>query len=231
MVNVALYDRNDQAGITEAFQWGAVLVEHDGYGRPRVAGNGGFCSISYSADCAALAISRYPIGVDIEVLRFINAWDLWPYCAERERSAIRATDSGQERAHRALAIWTRKEAVLKLLGCGLLVPPECVDVSGTLVDITDALHVMRHDEALTHLAEEICQRSVEVRSWNCSVSADVRDVISGPKAAERKILLSAAQYPACSQKMVDSLFIHMPGSTGWASSRSRRLPIPVPAVR
>ncbi|RSX57276.1 4'-phosphopantetheinyl transferase family protein [Bifidobacterium samirii] len=183
-------------------------IQHDGYGRPHIDGIAG-CSVSHADGFTALAVSRHPIGVDIEVLRPVNAWDLWPYCTERERGMMRAVDSMQERAHVALTMWTRKEAVLKLLGCGLRVPPECVDVSGPHVDITAALHAMRHDEDLTQLAEEICHRSVEVCSWECPVSTDVREVADGPKSVGTTVLLSIARYAAYPQEKADSMPVRL----------------------
>ncbi|AHE55002.1 hypothetical protein NX02_16620 [Sphingomonas sanxanigenens DSM 19645 = NX02] len=84
------------------------------------------CSISYAADRVLIGISEgAAIGVDAEQLRPIDdAAELMElHYTPAERAALRALQrSGQIIDHAFLAIWVRKEACVKALGEGLVIP-------------------------------------------------------------------------------------------------------------
>lgn len=88
-------------------------------------------SLSHSGDRVVVAFAREtPVGVDVEHIRENTpVGDLVPLTlAPPEVTALRAIDS--DRQLRAFFVyWTRKEAILKAIGCGLSVSPQQVIVS------------------------------------------------------------------------------------------------------
>ena len=111
---------------------GALLFCVNAYGKPAVAGQPDFFfNGSHSGDLGLLAVAvGQEIGVDIEAVRPSN--DL-PDLARRffapdEAAALLAlSPPGQIPAF--FAAWTRKEAVIKALGCGLHLPLDQFSVS------------------------------------------------------------------------------------------------------
>ena len=76
-----------------------------------------FFSLSHSGDLAAVAVSRKPIGVDIEKLdpaRFTDALAT-KFITKREEEALLRLN-GTERGTALNAVWTKKEAISKLEG-------------------------------------------------------------------------------------------------------------------
>lgn len=86
-------------------------------------------SVAHSGDLVVVAVARVPVGIDVELRRVV------PTAAERCRWLTRwglpaavAEAPEPERSRRLLAWWTRREAVAKSLGLGLVglaarVPP------------------------------------------------------------------------------------------------------------
>jgi 4'-phosphopantetheinyl transferase len=108
------------------------------HGKPYLASHSSASStcrfnLSHSEDVALLGITDdVELGVDIEVLREID--DLWSLAGNvftaREQSELRETPSDR-RDSAFLRGWTRKEACLKAVGCGLAIDPRTVDVGLT----------------------------------------------------------------------------------------------------
>ena len=91
------------------------------YGKPFVENDPIQFSLSHSAQLAVLAIGRAEVGVDCEELNArLDYVDLRAQIEDRPEDI-----ASREAFFRA---WTRKEAVLKLLGCGLQLPPRNVKV-------------------------------------------------------------------------------------------------------
>jgi 4'-phosphopantetheinyl transferase len=98
-----------------------VPVYRDGAGRPRIAGDAVWTSLSHASDWVAIAIDRVaPVGVDIEPLTRVAAVaevaEAILHPDERLPAGMRDAECG------LLALWVRKEAVLKAAGVGLRVP-------------------------------------------------------------------------------------------------------------
>ncbi len=75
-------------------------------------------NLSHSGDFVACAIDRFPIGIDLEVLRPIRPELCQKVCTSRELDFVYRDgvfDSG-----RFLRLWTAKEALLKQQGRGIL---------------------------------------------------------------------------------------------------------------
>ncbi len=100
------------------------------HGRPSVRGARIQFSVSSSGPFATVAVSRLPIGVDIEVARS----DMGPFAfalSDDEQRAIRAAAPGTQ-GTAFLRLWTAKEAVLKAAGRSLDDGLAAIDVSGLL---------------------------------------------------------------------------------------------------
>ncbi|NDK38764.1 hypothetical protein DT603_07905 [Pseudoxanthomonas gei] len=99
-----------------------IVLERDGFGRPLVAGNELQTSLSHTTGAVAVALSRHGfVGIDIEPAA--RAGEL----AEIASTVMHASEVGSieslpytARAQELLALWVRKEAVLKAAGIGLL---------------------------------------------------------------------------------------------------------------
>lgn len=101
----------------------ALVFESDLLGKPRLALARCEFNLSHSGDTAAVAIGSRPLGVDIEQLRQIGDLES---LAERCFTANEQREldaSGNQREQWFLQGWTRKEACLKAIGCGLSLEP------------------------------------------------------------------------------------------------------------
>ena len=97
-------------------------------GKPFIAGSALEFSVSHSASWTALAVGTAPVGLDIEYVTLLSdlddvaAYALGPL----ERKALEAC-APAERSRFFHRCWTRKEAYLKALGCGLSLAPREAD--------------------------------------------------------------------------------------------------------
>lgn len=108
-------------------------------GKPSVAGPVSF-SLSHSGDLAAVAVARFEIGVDIELVRPIEPETADGPFSPLEIAAL-AVVPAQEFSPAFLRIWTQKEAYLKALGCGFLGSPRGFSVNGSPHGPTGILRV------------------------------------------------------------------------------------------
>jgi 4'-phosphopantetheinyl transferase len=86
-------------------------------------------SVSHCADLALIAVARVRIGIDVEHVRPGNFWQkvIGQCLSTRERAYLEALPA-KWRTMALYRLWTRKEAVLKAVGTGLLHPPHEVSV-------------------------------------------------------------------------------------------------------
>ena len=93
-------------------------------------------TMSHASDLAVLAIARNPVGIDLEHVQK-DLFGQTPFgqalieqcLSDREQCYVRALPAG-ERNRALYRCWTRKEAVLKAVGTGLLYPPQQLSVIG-----------------------------------------------------------------------------------------------------
>ncbi|MFG2718593.1 4'-phosphopantetheinyl transferase family protein [Streptomyces sp. NPDC048416] len=107
------------------------------------AGRAIHLSLSHTGGLGMLAVSRLPVGVDVEAER-----DQWsPELADkvlspRERASVLATPA-PARTRAFLRCWTRKEAVLKAVGIGIVTTLSALEthpeLTGPVEMTTDAL--------------------------------------------------------------------------------------------
>ncbi|WCO66785.1 4'-phosphopantetheinyl transferase superfamily protein [Iamia majanohamensis] len=100
-----------------------------------VGEQGWWASVAHSADLAACALARRPVGVDVEgASPPTDPAALARWCSPAEVRALgRASPTGRDAAVRRA--WARKEAVAKALGAGLAVPFADLDVRHALVRV------------------------------------------------------------------------------------------------
>ena len=96
------------------------------YGHPRIEGGPCF-SISHCKNAIAVAISETPIGIDIEHLRTAKPELVERTMNEQEQQQIWESENPNWAFTR---LWTRKEAVLKMQGTGII-----DEIKNTLVSI------------------------------------------------------------------------------------------------
>ncbi len=109
-------------------------------GKPALDPPGLAFNLSHSGDRAALAVAACPVGLDIEELRDGFAHLADSCFAPDEAAHLRALPEAERRCA-FFRCWTRKEAYVKALGCGLSLPLGRFSVSldhATLVSVADA---------------------------------------------------------------------------------------------
>lgn len=106
----------------------ALALENTAHGQPCLPGSGYATSLSHSGNQVAIAVARATcIGIDIEqsppragmrdLIRVV--------CTPDEADALHAVAASMQDAA-LLALWTRKEALLKAFGVGLLTAPSSI---------------------------------------------------------------------------------------------------------
>lgn len=103
------------------------------HGKPWLSGPGAELqfSVSHAGDVVGLAVTRRgPVGIDVEPLdgARVGPWLDDAALSPSERQELRASSGADPMWARAL-VWTRKEALLKASGYGLIVDPAQVRVS------------------------------------------------------------------------------------------------------
>ena len=99
------------------YGWGELPeLEYSGRGKPLIPGEGRWLSLSHSGGYALCALSEFPVGVDIELVK-PHRPGLPAFCfAEEEMPLFDGTDGSFTR------LWTLKESFCKL-GDTPLYPP------------------------------------------------------------------------------------------------------------
>ncbi|SDN02592.1 4'-phosphopantetheinyl transferase superfamily protein [Ensifer sp. YR511] len=93
-----------------------VAYNYNRWGKPNLLGGPEF-SLSHSSHRALFAIGEYPVGIDLEVCYRATSeeWftSIWSRAEKRRLAGLTMSNM------HLLALWTRKEAVVKALGKGL----------------------------------------------------------------------------------------------------------------
>jgi 4'-phosphopantetheinyl transferase len=118
-------------GIFLGIETAAVPLAMAEAGQPSLPGTGAATSLSHSGSWVAVAIGKSStIGVDIESLPNNNALDQLAstICTQGEIDDLEKSPPLARHAA-MLALWTRKEALLKAFGSGLLAEPSTVSAN------------------------------------------------------------------------------------------------------
>jgi len=136
------------------------------FGKPALRGEPSCAfNMSHSHDLAVYAVApRGDIGIDVERLSDApDAEALARHHFTQAEQAELARAAGPDRAHMFLYGWTRKEACLKAIGCGLQVDPHTFDV-GLCRDLRDVI-VFSPDGPVTVTVESFLDGDRAVVSW------------------------------------------------------------------
>jgi 4'-phosphopantetheinyl transferase len=122
-----------------------IALTTNGHGKPRVAERSALhFNVSHSGGLGLIAFATaVEVGIDVEAIRCdVGALEIASaHFTKTEAALIAAAPTPEERASAFLRLWTRKEAVLKAAGFGLLGGLDGVDVSRgpvNLVTLSDA---------------------------------------------------------------------------------------------
>lgn len=78
-------------------------------------------SVSHTPGLAMLAVAPFPVGIDVEAHRSVPVANITgQVLTPRERRTVLAEPDGPARTEAFLRCWTRKEAVLKAVGIGIV---------------------------------------------------------------------------------------------------------------
>lgn len=149
-----------------------LVIERAALGKPRLAMAACEFNLSHCGDTAAVAIGARPLGVDIERLRAVDDLDA---LAERcftpgERRELGA--AGERRAESFLQGWTRKEACLKAVGCGLSLEPATFETGLAAVP---AIVVLAWDGRLHRLRVQSFRDGATIGAVAVLLAAQTRD--------------------------------------------------------
>lgn len=110
---------------------GKIDIVTNAFGKPALAGGELHFNSSRSGPEALIGLSRErSVGVDIERIRTVDDAEVLAraHFTEAESTYLRNGRSATTRSLRFLECWTRKEACVKALGLGLLIPLPRVEV-------------------------------------------------------------------------------------------------------
>ena len=111
-----------------------IEFEYGHKGKPRLAGKaanfGLHFSVSHSNERALIAVSRLPLGVDLEFIRPMKDCQAIAkrFFSEAEQSSLFALPP-ERKLEAFFTCWTRKEAYVKAVGDGLSIPLRSFDVT------------------------------------------------------------------------------------------------------
>jgi 4'-phosphopantetheinyl transferase len=186
-------------------------------GKPVLRGREGLhFSVSHSADLALLAVARNPVGIDLEHTHSGTLWQtaVGHYLSPREQSYVQALPVAARTAA-LYRCWTRKEAVLKALGTGLLYPPQQVRVlpeskRSCVLGLLGRRWVVRQVPAprgyTAAVAIEGPGRRIQSRRWKFPVTTFFR-----PRLTDR----DSASFPAVHSTPLPVLSIELGAQGSW----------------
>lgn len=142
-----------------------IKIERNLYGKPFLKGYPVFSyNISHAGKWIICVIADYPVGVDIELVKFINLDIAKRFFtkAEYEMILMETIDSQQQLFYQ---IWTAKESYIKYIGRGLSIPlnsftiyKECSDIYK--VDL-DTSCIIKTINSFENYIVSICHTSLE----------------------------------------------------------------------
>jgi phosphopantetheine--protein transferase-like protein len=113
----------------------AVVLRRSAAGKPELPGSALRASLANSGEVALVAVaSGREVGVDVEPLRpGTESWSLTSHALTQGERARLETLPASRRSEAFLSMWTRKEALLKAVGVGLVLDPQLIELDGQRV--------------------------------------------------------------------------------------------------
>lgn len=104
-----------------------LKIARNQYGKPYLVEYSNIhFNISHTKGAIACAVSDCPVGIDIERIRKIDFRIVRYFFSQQEKDYVLADTENTD--FRFTEVWTKKEAYLKFLGTGILLPVEKFDV-------------------------------------------------------------------------------------------------------
>lgn len=104
-----------------------LKISRNQYGKPYLVEYSNIhFNISHTKGAIACAVSDCPVGVDIERIRKIDSRVVRYFFSQQEKDYVLADTENTD--FRFTEVWTKKEAYLKFLGTGILLPVEKFNV-------------------------------------------------------------------------------------------------------
>lgn len=118
------------------------MISFHSYGNSKPAVRGIEFNLSHSGNLLMVAVSSRPVGIDLELIRAdFDFTDLLPGSfSETEQFQIWQSDNSLRRFY---WFWTRKEAVLKATGEGLVDDMDQLDVAGDVISRKESNYLVR----------------------------------------------------------------------------------------
>jgi len=128
-------------------------VQYTSYGRPFLEGKIDF-NISHSGNFVVCAVSdTNRVGIDIEQIRDIDPLDFKPQMTKMEWEEI---NNSKNKTTAFYNYWTKKEAIIKVVGKGLSIPLRSFTVSDTTTEINNKIWYLKkleiNNNCTCHLA-------------------------------------------------------------------------------
>ena len=112
------------------------LIKRSAHGKPYYSGaNDCFFNITHCVTAVAVAVARFPVGIDVEAPRPVKYRTAKKCCSPKELQYIFAgsgvafaqtLELSEEEARRFLDVWTLKESYVKMTGNGMGTPFQSV---------------------------------------------------------------------------------------------------------
>jgi 4'-phosphopantetheinyl transferase len=100
-------------------------IYHDENGKPMVPGI--YFNLAHSGEVVVCAVSEKPVGCDIERIKEAPKRVVSSFCSTLEKAYLKQFE-GEEYNRAFFRIWTKKESYLKMIGIGIRVPLNNVEV-------------------------------------------------------------------------------------------------------
>ncbi len=160
-VTMLLYDLLQEFGLKQV----ELIKDHNGY--PSIKGHPElYVSLSHSGEYVAAAVSRDPIGIDIQKKEDKNREAfVTRYFTKMEQDIVFCEETIFDESSRFLMIWTGKESYLKMVGTGIRRPLKSIEI-----DIQNACVLDLEKEIVASLDFVIDNEYVCCFSKICSTS-------------------------------------------------------------
>ncbi|QNU67644.1 4'-phosphopantetheinyl transferase superfamily protein [Ruminiclostridium herbifermentans] len=119
-----------------------ITFDKNEYGKPFLSSQNNFhFNISHSGKWVACAVSDYPVGIDVEVIKNIGFDIAKRFFSKNEYDELQKQPDDQKRAY-FYKLWTLKESYIKAVGKGLSIPLDSFTISvekSAIVNSNEAL--------------------------------------------------------------------------------------------
>lgn len=136
------------------------------YGKPFLLGeNKIHFNISHSGNWVVCAISDYPVGIDVEVIKPTDCQIAKRFFSKDEYAALKKQPDDEKQAY-FFKLWTLKESYIKAVGKGLSIPLDSFTVSvenNTIINSDETLsdYTLFHSSLDSNSFYAICSKTID----------------------------------------------------------------------